>query len=94
MIVQQVGCIINKSAMSSSKRAPDNIVRRQRAMEMILEPMVGLRSEDYAVDWTANGSGVARAIEETARRFYADMAGRISASARAQPSGRRGCPGL
>jgi hypothetical protein len=53
-------------------------VRREMVQEMTLEPLVGLRSEDYAVDWTQRGIDAIRAIEETGRRFYVDMAGHIS----------------
>lgn len=53
-------------------------VRPEMVTEMILELINGRRAADYQVDWTKGSQAPllaqARAIEETGRRFYADMA--------------------
>jgi len=76
---RELGNECTELAAGAEKRAERlDRVRREMVTEMILEPLSGLRSEDYAVDWTKKGPEAVRAIEETGRHFYTDMAGRIS----------------
>lgn len=57
-------------------------VRREMVTEMILEPIAGLQSGDYACDWVAGAPeqliAQARSIEEVGRRFYQDVSSRVS----------------
>ncbi len=72
------GAEASRAAEADKRVARLDRLRREMVTEMILEPLVGLRSEDYAPDRTARGPAAAAAIEEMGARFYADVASRIS----------------
>ncbi len=53
-------------------------MRREIVTEMILEPIYGLRSEDWQLDLAASGWGKAVELEATLAAFYAAAAGKVS----------------
>ena len=60
------------------------MTRREHVTEMILEPIAGLRQEDYEMEVVvpeqatdADLLSIARVVEETQRKFFADCSGKI-----------------
>ncbi|MEW6668968.1 MAG: hypothetical protein AB1512_27475 [Thermodesulfobacteriota bacterium] len=60
------------------------MTRREHVTEMILEPITGLRQEDYEMDvvvpaQASDGEllGIALSVEETQRRFFTDCSAKI-----------------
>ncbi len=53
-------------------------VRREHVVEITLEPIEGLNPADYTLNLADKSATGQRTIEETAARFYADVAPKIN----------------
>lgn len=67
-----------RAADADKRRANLERVRRENVTEIKLEPIEGLDEADYALNLTDTSAAGRSAVEQTAARFYADVAPKIN----------------
>jgi chromosome condensin MukBEF MukE localization factor len=68
----------DRAAAAEKRRTTLERVRRENVTEIKLEPIEGLSEDDYAVNWDDASDAGQRAVEQSAARFYADVAPKIN----------------
>ncbi len=68
----------DRSAEADGRRARLERVRRENVVEITLEPIEGLDESNYALNLDDQSPAGQMAVEQTAVRFYADVAPKIN----------------
>ena len=71
----------DKAKAADKRRAKLERVRRENVVEITLEPIEGLRADDYALDLSGGSAEAQAAAAQVAARFYADVAPKINVRA-------------
>lgn len=67
-----------RAADADKRRQNFERVRRENVTEIKLEPIEGLREDDYALDLSDASAAGRQAAEQIAAQFYADVAPKIN----------------
>jgi len=68
----------DRAATADKRRATLERVRRENVTEIKLEPIEGLSEADYTLNWDDPSADGQRALEQTAARFYVEVAPKIN----------------
>ena len=70
-----------KAKAADKRRKKLERVRRENVVEITLEPIEGLRADDYALDLSGDSPAAQATAAQVAARFYADVAPKINVRA-------------
>jgi hypothetical protein len=68
----------DRAADADKRRKNLERVRRENVTEIKLEPIEGLHEDNYALNLSDTSAAGIQAVEQTAARFYADVAPKIN----------------
>jgi len=68
----------DRAKAADKRRQTMERIRRETVLEITLEPIDGLDEADYVLDLSDSSEAAQQAVEESAARFYRDVAPKIN----------------